>query len=132
MTGEECLSRRDLIHKCLAMGALVLAPAVSVSDALAWAAGGQNAAMSPTPWNELGPFYKRKAPNVAALRAPGCKPLTTQLYFATDPAFEGDPARNFSKDPLVQSVELVRPVTMTKRADASVAAVTFEIVLERL
>ena len=213
MMRDECLSRRDLIQKCLAMGALTLAPGVSVADALAWAEREQNAAMSPTPWNELGPFYKRNAPSVAELRAagdkglplsvscrvfdvggqvlegatievwqadddglydldgyryraalaadsagrygfesimpghyparvcqhihylvqaPGCKPLTTQLYFATDPVFEGDPTRNFSKDPLVQSVDLVRPVTMTKRSEASVAAVTFEIVLERL
>jgi protocatechuate 3,4-dioxygenase beta subunit len=213
MMGDGTLSRRDLIQKCLAMGALVLAPGVSVADALAWVERDQQAAMSPTPWNELGPFYKRNAPSVATLRAPGdagmplsvagrvfdtrgealegatleiwqaddaglydldgyryraalvadragrygfdsimpghyparvcqhvhylvqapgCKPLTTQLYFATDPVFEGDPARNFSKDPLVQSAELVRPVTMTANAGASVAAVTFEIVLERL
>ena len=35
--------------------------------------------------------------------APGHKPLITQLYFATDPVFDGDPGRNFSKDPLVIS-----------------------------
>ena len=35
--------------------------------------------------------------------APGHKPLTTQLYFATDPVFEGDPQRNYTRDPLIQS-----------------------------
>jgi protocatechuate 3,4-dioxygenase beta subunit len=64
--------------------------------------------------------------------APGCKPLTTQLYFATDPVFEGDPARNFSRDPLIQSAELVRPVTLTGDPKEITAAVNFEIVLERL
>ena len=44
--------------------------------------------------------------------APGHKPLITQLYFATDPVFEGDPDRNYSREPLVMSRELVRPVTL--------------------
>lgn len=60
MMRGEFLSRRNLIQKCLAMGALTLAPGVSVADALAWAEREQAAAMSPTPWNELGPFYKRE------------------------------------------------------------------------
>jgi protocatechuate 3,4-dioxygenase beta subunit len=64
--------------------------------------------------------------------APGCKALTTQLYFGTDPVFAGDPARNFTKDPLIQSVELVRPVKMTKSPAGNRADVTFELVLERL
>src|ERR1043165_3239494 len=182
------LSRRDLILKCAAMGALTMAPGVSIADALAWA-DPQKSAKTPTAWDEIGPFYKRNAPHEARLRAagdkglplgvsgqvfdtrgqilegatieiwqaddagiydldgyryraalvadrggkyafdsimpghyparvcqhihhlvqaPGCKPLTTQLYFATDPVFEGDPAKNFTKDPLIQSAELVR------------------------
>jgi protocatechuate 3,4-dioxygenase beta subunit len=64
--------------------------------------------------------------------APGCKALTTQLYFGTDPVFQGDPARNFTKDPLIQSAELVRPVKMTKSTTGNRADVTFELVLERL
>ncbi len=64
--------------------------------------------------------------------APGHKPLTTQLYFATDPVFEGDPDRNYSKDPLIQSRDLVRPVMITGDPKAILASVTFEIVLERL
>ena len=43
--------------------------------------------------------------------APGHATLATQLYFATDPVFQGDPAKNFGNDPLIPSAELVRPVT---------------------
>ena len=63
--------------------------------------------------------------------APGLKPLSTQLYFATDEAFEGDPDKNFSKDPLVTSRTLVRPVTLSGEPTAAVARVEFELVLER-
>jgi len=66
------------------------------------------------------------------VKAPGCKPLVTQLYFATDPAFEGDPDRKFSNDPLVQSRELVRPVVLTGDPRDPLARVTFELCLERL
>ncbi len=65
------------------------------------------------------------------IRAPGCRPLVTQLYFATDPAFEGDPDRKFRNDPLVHSRELVRPVLLTGDPGQPVANVTFELVLER-
>ena len=64
--------------------------------------------------------------------APGCKSLTTQLYFATDPVFAGDPGKNCTKDPLIYSVDLVRPVKLTKSAAVSAAEVAFDIVLERL
>ena len=64
--------------------------------------------------------------------APGHKPLTTQLYFATDPVFEGDPEHNFTRDPLIQSSELVRPVTLAGDPKDIYALVNFEIVVERL
>lgn len=64
--------------------------------------------------------------------APGHKPLTTQLYFGTDPVFEGDPARNFQRDPLITSVELVRPVMIKGDPQEMMAAVTFDLVLEKL
>ena len=64
--------------------------------------------------------------------APGHKPLVTQLYFATDPVFEGDPDRNYHRDPLVVSRELVRPVTLTGDPKEIHAAVDFGLVLERL
>src|SRR5207244_1730792 len=47
--------------------------------------------------------------------APGHRSLSTQLYFATDTVFEGDPAKNYRKDPLVPSPSLVRPVLLEPR-----------------
>lgn len=64
--------------------------------------------------------------------APGHKTLTTQLYFATDPVFEGDPDHNYTRDPLIYSRELVRPVTLVGDPKEIQAKVNFEIVLERL
>jgi protocatechuate 3,4-dioxygenase beta subunit len=63
--------------------------------------------------------------------APGHKPLITQLYFATDPVFEGDPTRNFARDPLLGTPELVRPVMLTGDPKDMRAVVRFELVLER-
>jgi protocatechuate 3,4-dioxygenase beta subunit len=63
--------------------------------------------------------------------APGHKPLITQLYFATDPVFEGDPDKNFTRDPLIRSRELVRPVTLAGDPKDIVAKVQFELCLER-
>jgi len=63
--------------------------------------------------------------------APGHKPLVTQLYFATDPVFEGDPDKNFTRDPLIHSRELVRPVMLVGDPKDIHAAVNFELCLER-
>jgi protocatechuate 3,4-dioxygenase beta subunit len=65
------------------------------------------------------------------VQAPGHKPLITQLYFATDPVFEGDPARNFMRDPVIETAELIRPVTLTGDPKDVHAAVRFELVLAR-
>jgi len=64
--------------------------------------------------------------------APGHKPLVTQMYFATDPVFEGDPDHNFTRDPLIHSLELVRPVMLTGDPHEIQAVVHFELVLELL
>jgi protocatechuate 3,4-dioxygenase beta subunit len=64
--------------------------------------------------------------------APGHKTLVTQLYFATDPVFEGDPQKNFTRDPLIETPELIRPVLLTGEPEAIHAAVRFELCLERL
>lgn len=64
------------------------------------------------------------------ISAPGHKTLVTQLYFATDSVFQGDPDKNFHKDPLITSRELVRPVTLIGDPKEVEAAVTFEICLE--
>jgi protocatechuate 3,4-dioxygenase beta subunit len=204
-------TRREILEKCVALGAVTLATSASLSSlARAWDAAEKK--RKPTPSCELGPFYKRGAPPVSTMRAPGdagmplsvagvvysvngeivpnatleiwqtdnfghydnagyhyrttiqpdakgnygfasvlpghypqrvCqhvhylatapghKPLTTQLYFGTDPVFEGDPERNFSRDPLISSRELVRPVVLKGDPKQVVAAVMFDIVLER-
>jgi protocatechuate 3,4-dioxygenase beta subunit len=62
--------------------------------------------------------------------APGHKPLVTQLYFATDPVFEGDPDKNFNRDPLIHTRELVRPVTLAGDPKDIVAKVQFELCME--
>jgi protocatechuate 3,4-dioxygenase beta subunit len=66
------------------------------------------------------------------IQAPGHKPLVTQLYFATDPVFEGNPAKNFAKDPLVRNPDLIRPVTLIDESKIARAVVNFDLVLERL
>jgi len=64
--------------------------------------------------------------------APGLKPLITQMYFATDPVFDGNPDKNYTRDPLCTSRELVRPVVIKGDPKQIVAAVTFDLVLETL
>jgi len=62
--------------------------------------------------------------------APGHRDLVTQLYFATDPAFEGDPDKKYVKDPILHSRELIRPVTVFADPQLIRASVVFEVVLE--
>jgi protocatechuate 3,4-dioxygenase beta subunit len=64
------------------------------------------------------------------VRADGHKPLVTQLYFATDRVFDGDPDRNYTRDPLCTSRELVRPVVLTGEPKFIAANVSFDLVLE--
>jgi len=64
--------------------------------------------------------------------APGHKPLITQLYFATDPVFDGDPDKNYGRDPLITSRELIRPVMIKGDPKQITAAVNFDLVLEAL
>lgn len=66
------------------------------------------------------------------VRAEGHKPLVTQLYFATDPVFEGNPDKNYHRDPLITSRELVRPVTIAGEPSSISAKVNFNLVLEKL
>jgi protocatechuate 3,4-dioxygenase beta subunit len=65
------------------------------------------------------------------INAPGHSRLVTQLYFANDPMFEGNPDRTYTKDSLVEHRELIRPVTVTSRNNASYSAVVFNICLEK-
>ncbi len=62
--------------------------------------------------------------------APGHKTLVTQLYFATDPVLEGNPDKNYVKDPILLSRELIRPVTLLTDGDLASAQVVFDLCLE--
>jgi protocatechuate 3,4-dioxygenase beta subunit len=64
------------------------------------------------------------------ITAPGHKPLITQVYFATDPFFEGDPDKNYDKRSIVTNRELVRPVELFEQGTPH-AMVVFDICLER-
>ena len=64
--------------------------------------------------------------------APGHRTLVTQLFFATDPVFEGDPVKNYARDPLIQTPELIRPVILTGEPNEVHAKVQFDLCLERL
>ncbi len=64
--------------------------------------------------------------------AEGHKPLVTQMYFATDPVFDGDPDKNYAKDPLCTARELVRPILLKGDPQSLIASTNFELVLERL
>ena len=56
------LSRRDLLEKAFALGGLTVASTFAPSLLLdAWAHQAQ-ATRKPTPPNDLGPFYKKRAP----------------------------------------------------------------------
>ncbi len=210
---SERLTRRDLLFKSAALGSLTLIPGLTIDATLAAWRQSEQTPRKPTTWDEIGPFYKRGAPQTAQLRrpgdlglpinvsgkvfdtrgniltgakieiwqtnhqgiydldgynyrttlqagpdgkyafdsvipghypgrvcqhihylvsAPGHKPLTTQLYFATDPVFEGDPEHNYTRDPLIQSADLVRPVTLVGDPHELHARLGFELVVEPL
>ena len=65
------------------------------------------------------------------ITAPGHKTLITQLYFATDPYFEGDPDKNYRKGGIVDNRDLVKPVMLFEAPGAAHAAVKFDICMER-
>ena len=65
-------TRRELLEKCVAAGAVTLATSTSLSS-IAHAWDSAETRRNPTPWCELGPFYKRDAPHVA-LKAPPSSP----------------------------------------------------------
>jgi len=213
MFKSSTLTRREILEKCIALGTVAIASSYSAGAMAAAFAEQEKRPHKPTPPNDLGPFYKKAAPQTAHLRphddpgmpltvsgqvfntrgdtlpnalvevwhtdnaghydldgyryraklpldataaykfdsimpghypdrvcqhvhylvtAPGHKPLITQLYFATDPVFEGDPDKNFIRDPLIHSRELVRPVMLSGDPKEVVATVRFELALEIL
>ncbi|MDX2154429.1 MAG: hypothetical protein SFV54_27050 [Bryobacteraceae bacterium] len=69
---QKSLRRREWLELCIGKGLLVgAAAATSNTKLLALWQAGQSQAHKPTPTEVLGPFYKKGAPNVAALRQPG-------------------------------------------------------------
>ncbi|MBD0325398.1 MAG: hypothetical protein ICV68_03150 [Pyrinomonadaceae bacterium] len=64
------------------------------------------------------------------VNAPGHRQLVTQLYFANDPFFGGDPDKNYSRDNLVDR-ELIRPVALAGQNGAQKSSVVFDICLEK-
>jgi protocatechuate 3,4-dioxygenase beta subunit len=64
------------------------------------------------------------------ITAPGHRPLITQVYFATDPWFEGDPYKNYNKRSIVGNRDLIRPVKLFEQGKPH-AEVSFDICLER-
>jgi protocatechuate 3,4-dioxygenase beta subunit len=65
------------------------------------------------------------------INAPGHRPLITQLYFETDPKFEGNPDKNYTRDSLIWHRELIRPVTKVSRNNLSYSSVVFDVCLQR-
>lgn len=79
-----------------------------------------------------GHYPDRPAQHVHYLiSAPGCKPLITQLYFATDPFFEGDPDKNYKKRGVVTNRETIRPVALLDENTTPRSTVTFDLILEK-
>jgi len=206
------LTRREVIESCISRRLLVASVPMASSSLFSLWAQTDARAGKPTPTEVLGPFFKKGAPNVSTLRAPGDpgfplrvtgkvfntrgeavhgaqidmwqtdhqgrydiqgfryrtklvldaatdyavdtvmpghyddrpaqhvhymisapghRPLITQLYFATDPWFEGDPDKNYRKRSIVGNRELVRPVMLFEQPGAAHAAVTFDICMEK-
>jgi protocatechuate 3,4-dioxygenase beta subunit len=201
-----------MVENCIARGLLVAGVSTSSTNLLAMWEEGQAKALTPTPTEVLGPFFKKGAPNATNLRAPGDagfplrvagkvwntrgdkvpgaivemwqadaegrydvkgyryrtklqmeasaeynvetvmpghysdrpaqhihymitapghRPLVTQIYFATDPWFEGDPDKNYGKRSLVTNRELVRPVKLFEGPGTPRVEVIFDICLEK-
>ena len=79
-----------------------------------------------------GHYSDRPAQHIHYLiTAPGHKTLITQLYFATDPYFEGNPDKNFHKGGIVDNRELVKPVMLFEAPGAAHATVQFDLCLEK-
>jgi protocatechuate 3,4-dioxygenase beta subunit len=81
-----------------------------------------------------GHYADRPAQHIHYLvTAPGHKPLITQVYFSTDPFFDGDPRKNWNKRNIVHNQELILPVRLYEGQGKDVphAEITFDIVLEQ-
>jgi protocatechuate 3,4-dioxygenase beta subunit len=54
------------------------------------------------------------------ISAPSNRTLITQLYFDTDPFFQGNPDKTYQRDPIITDVSLVRPVDGDRRSGLQV------------
>ncbi|HEY6770748.1 MAG TPA: hypothetical protein VI386_38905, partial [Candidatus Sulfotelmatobacter sp.] len=61
------LTRRAILHKCLALGSLTVASSFSAEAMFAAFQEREKQPRKPTPPNSLGPFYKRLAPTSGTL-----------------------------------------------------------------
>ena len=66
------ITRRESLFQAVALGGLKLMPALALSNAV-FAAEAHEAdrTRKVTPWNEIGPFYKKRAPNRPQLNGGG-------------------------------------------------------------
>ncbi|MBK5290157.1 MAG: hypothetical protein JJE04_00495 [Acidobacteriia bacterium] len=77
-----------------------------------------------------GHYSDRPAQHIHYLiAAPGHKTLITQVYFATDPFFEGNPGKNWNKRGIAGNKELILPVKLFEAGPHT--EVTFDIILEK-
>jgi catechol 1,2-dioxygenase len=65
------LNRRDLLYKCIAIGVVKLGTGLSPSSAIDGWLWAESVPRRATPIDQLGPFYKKGAPDSAVLCAPG-------------------------------------------------------------
>jgi protocatechuate 3,4-dioxygenase beta subunit len=65
------------------------------------------------------------------VKAPGCKPLITQLYFGTDPVFEGDPDRKVHGGSARREPRARAPGAAHRRSGIAHRQSHFELCLER-
>jgi catechol 1,2-dioxygenase len=78
-----------------------------------------------------GHYSDRPAQHIHYLiSAPGHKALITQAYFATDPFFEGNPDKNYSKRGIVSHRDLIRSVRLYEQGSPR-AEISFDIVMEK-
>jgi protocatechuate 3,4-dioxygenase beta subunit len=61
----------------------------------------------------------------------GYRELVTQLYFETDPFFEGNPEGTLKKDPIVKYRKLIVPVQVHRKAKVYSASALFDVVLKK-
>src|SRR6058998_3708609 len=65
------LTRREIVEKCVVRGLLVAGVSMSTSRLSALWQQGEHQAHKPTPENDMGPFFKKGAPDSKTLSAPG-------------------------------------------------------------